>query len=417
MKPTFLILALAALALLPAVPARADNNGYPYQGRANYTIDGTIRHIDSDHSRIALMGDDGARYTVDTSNSDIILPSGASTSWVEDLSVGETLHVVGTLLDGSLIEANRVRAIPADTTDRTTFTDAHADYENISPTDNNTTSAPPPAAATFEVNGMVRSVDPASDHITIIDANDNRFTVDTYGSDVILADIGRTGHCSDLSRGMHVRISGSQLANGIVVADRVRVVSDSDLTAANVAPLAQPIASAHDAPVVAAPLAPVITAPVVSAPVYSAPPAVIAAPVQSSQVNVPTNYTPQDFPQVDLDDATGILIDCRDTNILRSPSPSIVGPDNELLYPDRSDVPTPDEVQDESIVRYYRTLSDAEAGVGGDHPLILHAIAVVGPAQDGVELSAQDMALFIALNKRLNYMHTWKVGFLVPPDK
>ncbi len=114
---------------------------------------------------------------------------------------------------------------------------------------------------------------------------------------------------------------------------------------------------------------------------------------------------------------TGIVIDARQLpSILRSPAPAIYGPgpDTNLLYPDRSDVPTPDEVQDESIVRYYHTEAEAEAGVGGAHPLILTALAVLGPAHDALQLGADDMVRLQNLEKKLHFVESWKVGFLIP---
>jgi len=80
-------------------------------------------------------------------------------------------------------------------------------------------------------------------------------------------------------------------------------------------------------------------------------------------------------------------------------------------------VPTPDQVQDESVVRYYRTPAEARAGVCGSNPLLLPAQVVLTPAQDSVGLSSSDMALFNALEQRLHFAQTWKVGFLVPGDK
>lgn len=117
------------------------------------------------------------------------------------------------------------------------------------------------------------------------------------------------------------------------------------------------------------------------------------------------------------DGYTGILIDARQLpTIDRSPAPAIYGPgpDTSLLYPNRSDVPTPDEVQDESIVRYYHTEAEAEAGVGGSHPLILTALAVLGPAHDALQFSADDMARLQDAEKTLHFVETWKVGFLIP---
>ena len=419
MKQLFLLAALAALTLLPLASARAQQGEYPYQGQTNFTIDGTIRQVETGRSRLWIRGNDGARYLVDTSDGDIVLPSGSTSGTLDDLSEGQSVHVIGTLLEDNLIEADRVRVyVPDPEPQPVSFTDAHADYEHIdlpdnsdpAPADPAPAAAPAPASSsTFSVDGMVREVDAGNDHITIVDANDDRYAVDTLGADIILPASSAAGHCSDLARGMHVHLIGSQLPNGVVVADRVSVQSDADLALSHQAALVPGGPPASDpAAAPSAPLAPVTT--VIAAP--------DPAPVQQSQVNEPLNYTPADFPDEDMDSYTGILIDCRDLeDISRSPAPTICGPDMELLYPDRSHVPTPDEVQEESIVRYYRTIEDAETGVGGPHPLVLRAVEVIGPAQDGVQLSQQDMGLFLALDKKLHYTQNWKVGFLVPPDK
>jgi hypothetical protein len=122
-------------------------------------------------------------------------------------------------------------------------------------------------------------------------------------------------------------------------------------------------------------------------------------------------------PAPDGEEYTGILIDARHLSaISRSPAPAVFGPEpsETLLYPDRSHVPTPDEVQDESVVRYYHTPNEAEAGVAGSHPLILPATAVLGYAKDALQLSAADMARLQDLEKKLHFTQTWKVGFLIP---
>jgi len=120
----------------------------------------------------------------------------------------------------------------------------------------------------------------------------------------------------------------------------------------------------------------------------------------------------------DLSHCTGILIDASGfANIERSPAPNIYGPAGDLVYPDRSHVPTPDQVQDESIVRYYRSMDDAKAGVCGGNPLVIVPTAVVGPAKDSVTLSAADAASFKALDAKIHFTQDWKVGFLIPSNQ
>ena len=135
------------------------------------------------------------------------------------------------------------------------------------------------------------------------------------------------------------------------------------------------------------------------------------------------NHAPTDVFAEDAADSapyTGILLDARHLpEIDRSPAPAVYGPapDFPLLYPDRAHVPTPDEVQDQSIVRYYHSEEAGKRGVGGENPLILKAEAVVGPAHDALRLSAEDMARFQDLDKKLRFSRTWKVGFLIPENR
>jgi len=119
-----------------------------------------------------------------------------------------------------------------------------------------------------------------------------------------------------------------------------------------------------------------------------------------------------------LDGYTGILIDVSGyPNVQRTPAPAIYGPTSDLVYPNRAHVPTPDQVQDESIVRYYRSMDLAKSGVCGSNPLVLVPVSIVGPGKDCVVLSAADEEAFKALDKRLHYMDTWKVGFLMPSNQ
>ncbi len=117
---------------------------------------------------------------------------------------------------------------------------------------------------------------------------------------------------------------------------------------------------------------------------------------------------------------TGVVIDARALpGILRSPAPAIYGAnaDATLVYPDRSHVPTPDEVQDESIVRYYHTPEEAAQGVGGSHPLVVKAIAVLGPVKDALQITPADMQALLEADKSLHFTRSWRVGFLLPSDK
>ncbi len=411
MRPAAFGAALAALAALPlcACPpaARADGtitydntnfgpdtNGdtsdaaYPYQGQGGFVVDGLIRRVDAGNDRIVVFGDDNRRYNVDDYNADIRLRG--QNADPTDLARGMRVQVSGRLLGIAFVAADLVRVLPSgDSSD-----DGLAPVTPITPVSPlapvvpvfpETAPAPldespagPPVPAAPAVDGkpvdedaVVTSVDPDGRHVSLLDPADARLTADTLGTDIILPGVARAGQFADLARGMHVRLIGTQSADGSVQADRIRVVPDP------------------------------------------APVAVTAAAVSADP-----NPAPSVAVDVDLSQYTGILIDARGLpGVMRSPAPTITGADGALLYPDRAHVPTPDEVQDESIVRYYHTLDDAEQGVAGPHPLILTAAAVTGPASDGLQLADGDAELLTALDKRLRFSRTWKVGFLIPDNR
>ena len=325
---------------LSIVPACADDDPYhPYH--SDTVVEGTIQSVSRSDDRLALAGADNHRYIVDAYGADILLRDSRRLGETTDLARGMRVEVTGTLLGRNLLEANRLRVLPAF---RGTLT---ADSPVALPPEPALSlplppepalplpvePAPAPAQPQLNLDGLVREVDAARDQVTLLGDDDRRYTLDTHAADIILRGTERAGQTADLAPGMRVRLVGALLPDGRVEADRLRVLPALD------APIAPP-----------APVAPVVE---------------------------------------DMSVYTGILIDARSLpRISRSPAPAIYGalPDQALLYPDRSHVPTPDEVQEESIVRYYHAEADAESGIGGAHPLILTAQAVLGPAEDAVQL-------------------------------
>jgi len=152
--------------------------------------------------------------------------------------------------------------------------------------------------------------------------------------------------------------------------------------------------------------------------VKPASPNTIVAALPPSAPAVSTAPAPDpDAVPANTSEYTGVVIDARGLpGILRSPAPAIYGAtaDLALVYPDRAHVPTPDEVQDESIVRYYHTLEEAAQGVGGSHPLVIKVLAVLGPAKDALQVSPADMQTLLEADKSLHFTRSWRVGFLVP---
>ena len=364
--------------------AGADDSAYPYRGQSGYRVDGLIRRVDAAHDRLVIYGDDNRRYNVDDYNSDIILRGVDRAGETADLQRGMRVHITGTLLGVAFLEADHVRVLPprvgSDAPEPAAYVtpapDAIVAPPDPAPVHLIIPPTPPSDGKPITVDAVVTKVDTAAGQITLLGADDQRLTADMHGSDIILPTTAHEGELADLARGMHVHLIGTQGADGLVQADRIRVLPD--------------LADPANAPT----------------------PAVLETPA-------PDSTLPQVPVDAELEQYTGILIDARDLpGIQRSMAPTIIGPGSTplLLYPDRSHVPTPDEVQEESIVRYYHTLGTAEDGVAGAHPLILHAVAVVG-SDDGVQLTAEDAALFQSLDQRLHFTRTWKVGFLIPESR
>lgn len=361
--------ACAALGLIFLMPglSRADDDVTPFQQAEHYTVVGTVQSVNGSGDRLVINGNDFNRYVVDAYGADITLLD-SRLGETANLARGMRIRVVGTLLGRNLLEADRLRVLP-------TFAGsgeialpqplpAVADPLPEAPV----IPLPVPTVATapgpqFLLDGSVRDVDAARYQVTLLGDDDKRYTANLQDTDIILRGTERAGQMADLSRGMRVHMVGVLLPDGTVEADRVRVLPAAELP---VLPVAAPVPVAEN-----------------------------------------------------MDAYTGILIDARSLpDISRSPAPAIysTAPDAALLYPDRSHVPTPDEVQEESIVRYYWNVDAAASGVGGTNPLILTAIAVLGPAKDAVQLSPEDAARFQILDKRLHFTRTWKVGFLMPAD-
>lgn len=361
----------------------AGDSSYPYQGRARFTVDGLVRRVDADHDRLVIYGDDNRRYTVDDYDAAIVLRDADRAGDTADLRRGMRIHIIGTLLSRTLITADRIRVLstraaqdaPQDAALVAPVPDTLVAPPAPGPSPDVVPAVPAPAGKDVSLEALITDVDTDGGRVTILGPDDKRLTADTHGSDIILLSTEHAGGVADLKRGMHVRLIGVQAPDGSMQADRIRVLPDD--------------------------------------------PAPADAPLPAVLVDIPTAVLPPVPVDAELDHYTGILIDARDLHaIQRSPAPTIIGPGPSplLLYPDRTHVPTPDEVQEESIVRYYRTVDAATDGVAGPHPLILHAVAVVG-SDDGLQLTAEDAALFQALDQRLHFTRTWKVGFLIPQDR
>jgi hypothetical protein len=346
---------------------------YPAYATDPITVTGHITRVNQNGDRLIVRSDRNRRYLVDAYGADVVTHDAPAM----DLQSGQRVRIVGRLLGVRFIEAGKVVILDSDEESEEAPVAMAPPIELAPPIE--TAPAPPietaPAPVVLAppvtergpeitVEAIVKSIATEDDQLFIIDDNDKVYRVKADNADIIVPGVDRAGTLADIARGARIKVIGELSGNGsIILADRIR------LTPVDAAPDVQP----------ALPPAP---------------------------------------KPIDLSVYTGIIIDVSGLEaIQRSPNPAIYDPDMNELYPDRLHVPTPDEVQDESTVRYYRTLDDARAGVGGANPLVLHGEIIVGPAQDGVMLSAEDTDLFKQLDKRLGFSQNWKVGFLVPSDR
>ncbi len=344
------------------VSAHADD--YLYSNHSgDYIVDGAVESVSRADDRVTLLGTDNRRYLIDVYGADIVLGGRRRPGETADLARGMRVEVIGTLLGRTLVESRYLRVLPGSAPSPLPAPLPVA-LPPLPAAPLPVELPPAPAQPQLNVDVSVRDVDTARAQATVLGDNDKRYTLDLQGTDIILLGSERMGTPADLSRGMRLRLIGVYLPSGNVEADRLRVLPP---------PEALPAPPAPSVPVVE-----------------------------------------------DMSVYTGILIDGRSLpRLSRSPAPAIYGslPDQTLLYPDRSHVPTPDEVQEQSIVRYYHAQTDAETSIAGPHPLILTALSVLGPADDAVQLSPEDAARFQALDKRLHFTRTWKVGFLIPVNQ
>lgn len=340
-----------------------DSHAYPDSD--NITLTGSIVRVNADGDRLIVRTDRDRRFLVDAYSAEVVSPGNVSQS-SHDLQSGDRVRVVGRLLGVRFVEAGRVVLLGDGDDDSGAI--AMAPPITLAPDDTPSPVVVPapvtPAGPTVTIDAVVTSIVTEEDQLFIIDDNDKVYRVKADNADIIIPGVDRAGTLADLSKGERIKVIGETDSNGsIILADRIRVEGAPDEPA----------------------------------------PAPVPAPVAQP---------------VDLSSYTGILIDVRDMEaIQRSPNPAVYDADMNEIYPDRSHVPTPDEVQNESTVRYYRTIDDAKAGVCGSNPLIINAEMVVGPADDGVLVGAADAKLFKDLDKLIGFSKNWKVGFLIPSDR
>ena len=78
-----------------------------------FVLDGLVRDVDTPHNQITLLSDDDKRYTADMRQTDIILLGTEREGTLADLAHGMRVHVVGFQTTSGVIEADRLRILPA----------------------------------------------------------------------------------------------------------------------------------------------------------------------------------------------------------------------------------------------------------------------------------------------------------------
>ena len=213
---------------------------------------------------------------------------------------------------------------------------------------------------------------------------------------------------------------GTLLPHDVIVADRIRVLP------AHPAPVRAKAAGSKGGKAVKAKGAGTarrlrLSPSVLPAAIISfRPTAAVALPSPATAAASDASVSPDNSPKAPASKGpsgyTGVVIDARGLDVLRSPAPAVygAGPEQTLLYPDRLHVPDADAVQDEvrrpllphagsRPERHCRAESvDSQGAVRG------------GPAHDGLTVSDEDAVQLAALDSQLHFTRTWKVGFLVP---
>jgi hypothetical protein len=207
--PLLSLLGLGLIVAAPvtlAAPARAQD--YPYQGRAGFTVDGTVTSVDTDRDRVILSGDNGRRYTLDTYQTNIVLRDRDKPGTTGDLIPGMRLHVTGSLLSQNIIEADQVRVLAL----------------SGRPT---TPANPSDADNSINLRGTVATVDDRRGSMTVhINTHERVVFLNDY------TDIRGVGRPPDdefpFRPGDRVTVSGVLRDDGTVLADQVSLVRSVD---------------------------------------------------------------------------------------------------------------------------------------------------------------------------------------------
>lgn len=189
--------------------AKVHADDYPYQGQANFSLDGTVAQVDVDRDRVVLTGDNGRTYTVDTYQCHIALRDTDRPGTTADLVPGMRLHIAGALASSTIVEADQVTVQP---------------YRSTGPVPRPISPSKPVFAGhePITLRGTVESVDNTHDRFVVRVRDHTRTVYVNDQTDLEDLDYGGSGDQIPLHSGDRVTVAGTFRTDGTVLASSVR---------------------------------------------------------------------------------------------------------------------------------------------------------------------------------------------------
>ncbi len=196
------------------VPAGADEDAASVHAQNDYMVVGVVQSLNASDGRMVINGNDGRRYVVDAYAADVTLRD-KRVGEAGDLALGMRVRVVGSLLGRNLLQADRVRVLPAFAgagpspapiyVDRPVYIDRPVYVDRpVAPADPLPApeapalplpleAAPPPAQPQINMDGLIRAIDTAQRQLTLLGDDDKRYAVHLVHTDIILGGVERAG--------------------------------------------------------------------------------------------------------------------------------------------------------------------------------------------------------------------------------
>ena len=172
-------------------------------------LGGVVTQVDTDRDRVSFTADDGRRYTLDTSRTEIALPGTTRSGETADLSRGMRLRVDGTRLSDDIVQADRIRIVG-----NASGSDQPVPRPDVNADD---------AMDAIDLSGTVETVD-QRDGSFVVHINDHSRTI-FLNDQTDLTQAETDDHDRvPLRTGERVVVRGGLRSDGTVLADTVRLV-------------------------------------------------------------------------------------------------------------------------------------------------------------------------------------------------